>query len=276
MKNFVLCLGFIFVACTNINNKKDYNFIKGLNAYENGNKVEALKEYKIAYSKGIRKPYLLKEMAYVYIEFGDLEKARNLYIEILEKEPENEEVLHNLLEIFYEIKDIKNIEKYSKNILNKNSDLYIKSQFNLAYIKNDYNLAREILENMFLIKRNDTLGISCNKYFLNQIKTIYKNRENDKLLEILEILYNNNKDKQDLIGYYSSVLVEKNQFNKAEEILMKEVLERDDIGDILVDLADVYHQNNEQEKLKNIMKILENQSITYNMNKYILLKNKIK
>ncbi len=34
MKNFVLCLGFIFVACSNINNQKNYNFIKGLNAYE--------------------------------------------------------------------------------------------------------------------------------------------------------------------------------------------------------------------------------------------------
>ncbi len=197
-------------------------------------------------------------------------------MEILEKEPENEEVLHNLLEIFYETKDIKNIERYSKNILNKNSNLYMKSQFNLAYIKKDYILAREILENMILIKRENILNKNYNKTFVNQIETVYKDVKNDELLKILDILYESYRDNSDFLKYYSLLLIEKKKFNKAEDVLMKEVLERDKIGDILVDLADVYHQNNEQEKFKNIMKILENQSIIYNKNKYILLKNKIK
>ncbi|PID67076.1 MAG: hypothetical protein CR959_02075, partial [Fusobacteriales bacterium] len=211
----------------------------------------------------------------VYIEFGDLEKAKKLYMEILEKEPENEEVLHNLLEIFYEIKDIKNVEKYSKNILNKNSNLYIKSQFNLAYIKNDYTLAKKILENTALIKNLDE---NYDKTFFNQIKNIYEYEVSEQLLKILDVLYNYYGDEADFIRYYSFMLIEMKEFKRAEYILMKEVLENNtgkSMGDMLVDLANVYNQNNEQEKFMNIMKILETQSIpiSYNMNKYMILKN---
>ncbi len=257
MKKFVLCLGFIFVACTNNKKSENYNFIKGLNAYEKNDKIEALKNYRLAYSNGMRETYLLRELAYLYTEFGDLEKAKKLYIEILNKEPENEEVIHNLLEILYKNNDIENIEKYSEKILNKNGLLYLESQFNLAYLKNNYKLAREVLEDIVLIKRENILNKNYDRNFLTQIKNIYTNEENNKLLKILDVLYSNNKDNRDFIKYYASVLVEEKLYDKAEEILMKGIVNNSNTNDLLIDLAKVYSLNNKEEKSKIVLKILE-------------------
>lgn len=277
MKIFVLCLVFVFISCTNNKSNGNYYFIKGLNAYEKNNKVEALKNYKLAYSKGLKETYLLSEMAYLYTEFGDLERAKQFYIEILNKNPEDEEVINNLLEIFYREKDIANIEKYSKNILNKNGVLYIKNQFNLAYLKNSYDLARKILEENILKRRLNLFEKNYNKAFFDKIVEIYKNQEKEKLLKLLDVAYKYCFENEEFIKFYSSILVEEKEYEKAEQVLMKEIINSSSIDYFLIDLAEVYFLYDKQEKFKNIMKILEKENIKSNKKKYIeLKKNKIK
>ena len=189
----VMAVSFFISACVNTKNKS-YDFIKGLNEYQKSDKVSALENYKKAYEKDNKNVVLLNEMAYLYLDLGNYDEAKRYYVEALEVSPNNENALQNLLQLFYEEKNIQKLKKYSENILDKNSFLYYLTNIRLAILEND----EDKLDNFF--QRMD-----INPKFLN-------NLENYK----------------DIFDRYSLFLITNKRYDEAEKNLLKYIVNNSD------------------------------------------------
>ena len=218
----VMAVSFFISACVNTKNK-NYDFIKGLNEYQKSDKVSALENYKKAYEKGNKNVVLLNEMAYLYLDLGNYDEAKRYYVEALEVSPNNENALQNLLQLFYEEKNIQELKKYSENILDKNSFLYYLTNIRLAILEND----EDKLDNFF--QRMD-----INPKFLN-------NLENYK----------------DIFDRYSLFLITNKRYDEAEKNLLKYIVNNSDNKEELEILKKVYQKENNKEKLNNLNKILQ-------------------
>ena len=218
----VMAVSFFISACVNTKNK-NYDFIKGLNEYQKSDKVSALENYKKAYEKDNKNVVLLNEMAYLYLDLGNYDEAKRYYVEALEVSPNNENALQNLLQLFYEEKNIQELKKYSENILDKNSFLYYLTNIRLAILEND----EDKLDNFF--QRMD-----INPKFLN-------NLENYK----------------DIFDRYSLFLITNKRYDKAEKNLLKYIVNNSDNKEELEILKKVYQKENNKEKLNNLNKILQ-------------------
>lgn len=218
----VMAVSFFISACVNTKNK-NYDFIKGLNEYQKSDKVSALENYKKAYEKDNKNVVLLNEMAYLYLDLGNYDEAKRYYVEALEVSPHNENALQNLLQLFYEEKNIQELKKYSENILDKNSFLYYLTNIRLAILEND----EDKLDNFF--QRMD-----INPKFLN-------NLENYK----------------DIFDKYSLFLITNKRYDEAEKNLLKYIVNNSDNKEELEILKKVYQKENNKEKLNNLNKILQ-------------------
>lgn len=218
----VMAVSFFISACVNTKNK-NYDFIKGLNEYQKSDKVSALENYKKAYEKDNKNVVLLNEMAYLYLDLGNYDEAKRYYVEALEVSPSNENALQNLLQLFYEEKNIQELKKYSENILDKNSFLYYLTNIRLAILEND----EDKLDNFF--QRMD-----INPKFLN-------NLENYK----------------DIFDRYSLFLITNKRYDEAEKNLLKYIVNNSDNKEELEILKKVYQKENNKEKLNNLNKILQ-------------------
>ena len=218
----VMAVSFFISACVNTKNKS-YDFIKGLNEYQKSDKVSALENYKKAYEKDNKNVVLLNEMAYLYLDLGNYDEAKRYYVEALEVSPNNENALQNLLQLFYEEKNIQELKKYSENILDKNSFLYYLTNIRLAILEND----EDKLDNFF--QRMDR-----NPKFLN-------NLENYK----------------DIFDRYSLFLITNKRYDEAEKNLLKYIVNNSDNKEELEILKKVYQKENNKEKLNNLNKILQ-------------------
>lgn len=218
----VMAVSFFISACVNTKNK-NYDFIKGLNEYQKSDKVSALENYKKAYEKDNKNVVLLNEMAYLYLDLGNYDEAKRYYVEALEVSPHNENALQNLLQLFYEEKNIQELKKYSENILDKNSFLYYLTNIRLAILEND----EDKLDNFF--QRMD-----INPKFLN-------NLENYK----------------DIFDRYSLFLITNKRYDEAEKNLLKYIVNNSNNKEELEILKKVYQKENNKEKLNNLNKILQ-------------------
>nr|WP_314531276.1 tetratricopeptide repeat protein [uncultured Fusobacterium sp.] len=218
----VMAVSFFISACVNTKNK-NYDFIKGLNEYQKSDKVSALENYKKAYEKDNKNVVLLNEMAYLYLDLGNYDEAKRYYVEALEVSPHNENALQNLLQLFYEEKNIQELKKYSENILDKNSFLYYLTNIRLAILEND----EDKIDNFF--QRMD-----INPKFLN-------NLENYK----------------DIFDRYSLFLITNKRYDEAEKNLLKYIVNNSDNKEELEILKKVYQKENNKEKLNNLNKILQ-------------------
>ena len=218
----VMAVSFFISACVNTKNKS-YDFIKGLNEYQKSDKVSALENYKKAYEKDNKNVVLLNEMAYLYLDLGNYDEAKRYYVEALEVSPNNENTLQNLLQLFYEEKNIQELKKYSENILDKNSFLYYLTNIRLAILENN----EDKLDSFF--QRMD-----INPKFLN-------NLENYK----------------DIFDRYSLFLITNKRYDEAEKNLLKYIVNNSDNKEELEILKKVYQKENNKEKLNNLNKILQ-------------------
>lgn len=142
MKKLFWALIFILTACSNINKNANYFFIKGLSEYQKGNKTFALENYEKAYKLDSNNIKIVRELGFIYADLGNLEKAKEYYNKALKIRDYDENAIESLLEIAYLEEDYTAVEKYSKQILDKNSLLYNRSQMKIALHKKDYEKAK--------------------------------------------------------------------------------------------------------------------------------------
>ena len=267
----VIGLGILISGCLNANKEKNYNFIKGLNEYQKNDKVSALEDYKKAYELDKNNVVLLNEIAYLYVDLGNYEEAENYYKKSLEIKPNDENSLKNLLQLLYLQNKRIEMKKYIPMIIDRNSFVYNLNSFRVAILENEKS---EIEKYLLKISSNDRFLEEYNEsYFAGAYKihcneSFYKDLLDVANLSGNTIKYSNtifekaykkysNKNKG-IVRMYANFLIEIKEYRKAEDILMKYIVNNEDNLDEYALLKTLYTKENNRQKLENLKKILRN------------------
>ncbi|WP_338952002.1 tetratricopeptide repeat protein [Fusobacterium nucleatum] len=252
----VMGLSILISGCLSANKEKNYNFIKGLNEYQKNDKVSALENYKKAYEIDKNNVVLLNEIAYLYVDLGNYNEAENYYKKALEIRPNDENSLKNLLELLYTQNKIIEMKKYIPMIINRNSFVYNLNNFRVAILENK---KIEIEQSLLRISSNDRFLEEYNESFYTDLLGIANLSENTIKYSnaIFEKAYKKYSNKN-IVKIYANFLIEIKEYRKAEDILMKYIVNSEDNLDEYALLKTLYTKENNKQKLENLKKILRN------------------
>ena len=252
----VMGLSILISGCLSANKEKNYNFIKGLNEYQKNDKVSALENYKKAYEVDKNNVVLLNEIAYLYVDLGNYHEAENYYKKALEIRPNDENSLKNLLELLYTQNKIIEMKKYIPMIINRNSFVYNLNNFRVAILENK---KIEIEQSLLRISSNDRFLEEYNESFYTDLLGIANLSENTIKYSnaIFEKAYKKYSNKN-IVKIYANFLIEIKEYRKAEDILMKYIVNSDDNLDEYALLKTLYTKENNKQKLESLKKILRN------------------
>ena len=122
----ILCLMFC-VGCSNSNSKEEkYSFIKGINLYQKGKKKDALKEYEKAYEINPSNVVVIKEIAFLSYELGDINSAINFYEKAHKLDPTDKDVVKNLVNLYYSKGDHEKSRRHLEEISDIKDDDILK------------------------------------------------------------------------------------------------------------------------------------------------------
>ncbi|QQS87457.1 tetratricopeptide repeat protein [Fusobacterium canifelinum] len=254
----VLGLSILISGCLNANKEKNYNFIKGLNEYQKNDKVSALENYKKAYEIDKNNVVLLNEIAYLYVDLGNYEEAENYYKKALKVKPNDENSLKNLLQLLYIQNKRIEMKKYIPMIIDRNSFIYNLNNFRVAILENE---EYEVEKCLLRISSNDKFLEEYNESFYTDLASVAGLSDNTIRYSniIFEKAYKkySNKNK-DIVKIYANFLIEIKEYRKAEDILMKYIVNNEDNLDEYALLKKLYTKENNKQKLENLKKILRN------------------
>lgn len=252
----VIGLSILISGCLSANKEKNYNFIKGLNEYQKNDKVSALENYKKAYEVDKNNVVLLNEIAYLYVDLGNYNEAENYYKKALEIRPNDENSLKNLLELLYTQNKIIEMKKYIPMIINRNSFVYNLNNFRVAILENK---KIEIEQSLLRISSNDRFLEEYNESFYTDLLGIANLSENTIKYSnaIFEKAYKKYSNKN-IVKIYANFLIEIKEYRKAEDILMKYIVNSEDNLDEYALLKTLYTKENNKQKLESLKKILRN------------------
>ena len=254
----VLGLGILISGCLNANKEKNYNFIKGLNEYQKNDKVSALENYKKAYEVDKNNVILLNEIAYLYVDLGNYEEAENYYKKALQVKPNDENSLKNLLELLYLQNKRIEMKKYILMVIDRNSFVYNLNNFRIGILENDEDKVEKSLLN---ISSNNRFLEEYNESFYTDLASVAGLSDNTIKYSniIFEKAYKkySNKNK-DIVKIYANFLIDIKEYRKAEDILMKYIVNNEDNLDEYALLKKLYTKENNKQKLENLKKILRN------------------
>ena len=235
----VMGLSILISGCLSANKEKNYNFIKGLNEYQKNDKVSALENYKKAYE--VDKNNVVLE---------------NYYKKALEIRPNDENSLKNLLELLYTQNKIIEMKKYIPMIINRNSFVYNLNNFRVAILENK---KIEIEQSLLRISSNDRFLEEYNESFYTDLLGIANLSENTIKYSnaIFEKAYKKYSNKN-IVKIYANFLIEIKEYRKAEDILMKYIVNSEDNLDEYALLKTLYTKENNKQKLESLKKILRN------------------
>lgn len=260
MKKLLMIVLFstLVCSCSNAQKEANYYFIKGLNEYQRENKINALENYEKAYKLDKNNIKILKELAFLYADLGNLEKAQEFYEKVLKINNFDENALENLLMILFgkasqEQVNIEKIEKYSEKIINKKSLLYNYSCLKIAMYKKDY-----LSANTFLVKvLEDENSLKYKEDFYSMYLEILENsnqkNESYSKVKIFSKLYPRYTEDKNFIIDYVKILDRK----QAEDVLLRAVVDIEDNRELLEKLAKIYYESGNIRKYKEVMAILK-------------------
>ena len=252
----VLGLSILISGCLSANKEKNYNFIKGLNEYQKNDKVSALENYKKAYEMDKNNVVLLNEIAYLYVDLGNYEEAENYYKKALEVKPNDENSLKNLLQLLYLQNKIVEMKKYLPMVIDKNSFVYNLNSFRVAILENE---EAEVEESLLKISSNNRFLEEYNESFYTELASVAGLSKNTIKYSniIFEKAYKKYANKN-IVDTYTNFLIEIKEYRKAEDILMKYIINNENNLDEYAILKTLYTKENNKEKLENLKKILKN------------------
>ena len=252
----VMGLSILISGCLSANKEKNYNFIKGLNEYQKNDKVSALENYKKAYEIDKNNVVLLNEIAYLYVDLGNYNEAENYYKKALEIRPNDENSLKNLLELLYTQNKIIEMKKYIPMIINRNSFVYNLNNFRVAILENK---KIEIEQSLLRISSNDRFLEEYNESFYIDLLRVAT--QSDSTIKYSSIIFEKAYKKysnKNIVKIYANFLIEIKEYRKAEDILMKYIVNSEDNLDEYALLKTLYTKENNKQKLESLKKILRN------------------
>lgn len=261
----ILFFTLILISCSsnNINTKTEkvvksnekYLLLKGANLYSNGKKDEALQIYKEILKINSSNIIALREKAIVEAELGNYSNAEKDLEQVLKLSGKDELALKNLGYLNFKKKNYPKSLEYLTSVpeyIKSNQDYAILGY--ISYLKKDYISSIKYYEKVEDIKIfNDTLFFnSYLENFSNIDNTAYKNLSFVKLEN--KVKYNKNNTII-LAKFYSDFLKRE---DLAENILKSYLLYNELDNDILNNLAQIYKENNQGEKLRRALELISN------------------
>ena len=194
----------------------------------------------------------------MYVDLGNYEEAENYYKKALEVKPNDENSLKNLLQLLYLQNKIVEMKKYIPMIIDKNSFVYNLNNFRIGILENDEDKVEKSLLN---ISSNNRFLEEYNESFYTDLASVAGLSDNTIKYSsiIFEKAYKkySNKNK-DIVKIYANFLIDIKEYRKAEDILMKYIVNNEDNLDEYALLKKLYTKENNKQKLENLKKILRN------------------
>ena len=148
------------------------------------------------------------------------------------------------------------MKKYIPMIINRNSFVYNLNNFRVAILENK---KIEIEQSLLRISSNDRFLEEYNESFYTDLLGIANLSENTIKYSntIFEKAYKKYSNKN-IVKIYANFLIEIKEYRKAEDILMKYIVNSEDNLDEYALLKTLYTKENNKQKLENLKKILRN------------------
>ena len=148
------------------------------------------------------------------------------------------------------------MKKYIPFIIDKNSFTYNLSNFRVAILEND---EMEVEKSLLRISSNDKFLEEYNESFYTELASVASLSKNTIKYSniIFEKAYKKYANKN-IVDTYANFLIEIKEYRKAEDILMKYIVNNENNLDEYALLKTLYTKENNKEKLENLKKILKN------------------
>lgn len=148
------------------------------------------------------------------------------------------------------------MKKYIPFIIDKNSFTYNLSNFRVAVLEND---EMEVEKSLLRISSNNKFLEEYNESFYTELASIAGLSKNTIKYSniIFEKAYKKYANKE-IVDTYANFLIEIKEYRKAEDILMKYIVNNENNLDEYALLKTLYTKENNKEKLENLKKILKN------------------
>lgn len=240
---------FLFAACSNretvVTEQTNYDFLRGLNKYQKDDKEKALAHYLAAYQKEANNPIILREIAYLYTDIGNIEQAKIFYDNSLKYEPNNSIALDNMVKIYIAEGNYAEAQKYLSYFVDKNSESYLKSALVLKMRQNDARETKMIMDR--LLQKENFLKKSPGKDILNFIEKNYSQQEQ---FIIYKNFFENNKNEDSGIRY-AELLYRKGDKKEAVRIF-KLIAAETESKKALKNLYEIYKKENNTKLMKEV------------------------
>ncbi len=150
------------------------------------------------------------------------------------------------------------MKKYIPMVIDRNSFIYNLNNFRLAILENDED---KVEKSLLKISSNNKFLEEYNENFYIDLASVAGLSDNTIKYSnvIFEKAYKKYSSKnKDIVKIYANFLIEIKEYRKAEDILMKYIVNNEDNLDEYALLKKLYTQENNKQKLENLKKILRN------------------
>lgn len=230
----------LLASCTNVKENKvaEYSLLRGLNLSQKGDYEQAMGEYKTSYALNPNNPILLKEMAYTYFTFKDYKNSEIYYLKALKISPKDDEIIKNLVALYYKTNKFDKINDTIKKSYNPNNNFYLKMRGLVALKNQNKILAKQLFSKIDI------------KYFDAPTYILYLNLDNKNLDRKLKLGYKLFKNSKEYNIYYAKKLMQQKEYKKAEQILLEYLTNYNDIQ-IIDTLASIYKASGNKKGYEN-------------------------
>ncbi len=251
---------FIIGGCTSMQKTKisdeskeeKYFIIKGLNNAESGRMQEALNNFFDAEKINPKNPLTLKNIGLVYSKIGDPEQGKIYFQKSLEISKYDSEVLHNLAIIYYKEDNYqKSIELLNKIKIEDNNAKVILAKAYTYYQLSDFE--KSYVEYKLLFSKEKFISFSTHKKYIDLLKKMNKNEE---MYDMLNKIYNRNKDKSDYIILFADYFKDINLLEESFKILKEYVVNYEYDTKIMVKFAELYYLEGKYEEAEKYIKLV--------------------
>lgn len=248
----VIMLIVFFLGCTNLKENKNaqYSLLKGINLSQQGDFEKALVYFNDSYSKNPKEIILLKEMGYIYFMFEQYDKAEHYWLEGLKLSQNDDEIIKNLITMYYKNKEYHKAIKMGDMSFNPKDQYYQQIKALIFYEQGDTKNAYSILKN---INKSNFDELTYIKY----LDIVKESESDDKFYETLntgKLLFENSKDYTLVCSKELANRLQK--YKEAENILLNYLVKNGNDKDVIMMLSWVYSQSGNKHKANDSLLLL--------------------
>lgn len=248
----VILLSIYCYGCTNLKENKtgQYFLLRGINLSQQEKFEEALTCYNKSYEINPRNIILLKELGYIYYNFGQYSKAEKYWNEGLKISKTDEEIKKNLITMYYKNGDFEKAKETINISLNPNNEYIKKIKGLILYDEGEFKNAYDVLKT---INKSNFDELTYIKY----LQLVKKNKNLENYYEILkegQELFGNNR--KYILTCAKELSKEFKKYEEAENILLRYLLNNGNDKEVVLMLSWVYTQTGNKQKAEESLLLL--------------------